>query len=100
MKLSIVMMVKNEEKYIEASLKSLEPLRSSIPSELIILDTGSDDRTPEIAKNYADKLYFHQWNDDFAAMRNLSISYAKGEWILVLDGDEVLEDTSDIIGFF
>lgn len=100
MKLSIVMMVKNEEKYIEASLKSLEPLRNSIPSELIILDTGSDDRTPEIAKNYTDKLYFHQWNDDFAAMRNLSISYAKGEWILVLDGDEVLEDTRDIIDFF
>lgn len=100
MKLSIVMMVKNEEKYIEASLKSLEPLRSAISSELIILDTGSDDRTPEIVKKYTDKLYFHQWNDDFAAMRNLSIGYAKGEWILVLDGDEVLEDTSDIIGFF
>ena len=50
MLLSIVMMVKNEEKYLEKTLYALQPLRKDIDSELIILDTGSNDNTVEIAK--------------------------------------------------
>ncbi|MBB6216418.1 glycosyltransferase involved in cell wall biosynthesis [Anaerosolibacter carboniphilus] len=100
MQLSIVMMVKNEEKYLEECLNSLALIRESIPSELIIVDTGSDDDTVNIAKRYTDKVYFHSWNNDFAAMRNITIRYAKGEWVFVLDGDEILENSSEIIGFF
>lgn len=98
-KLSICMMVKNEEKNIDRCLKSLQPLRDAVSSELIIVDTGSTDNTVEIAEKYTDKLYFHPWNNNFSQMRNISISYAKGEWIFIIDGDEVLNTYNDIIKY-
>ncbi|MBB6216419.1 glycosyltransferase involved in cell wall biosynthesis [Anaerosolibacter carboniphilus] len=100
MQLSIVMMVKNESRYLDRCLTSLASLRKEVSSELIIVDTGSEDNTVEIAKRHTDKVYFHPWNNDFAAMRNITISYAKGEWVFILDGDEILEDPNDIISFF
>lgn len=100
MKLSICMMIKNEEKYLDDCLSSLDKLREHIESELIIVDTGSTDRSVEIAQKYTDKVYFHPWNDDFSQMRNITMSYAKGDWIFIIDGDEVLEDASSIIKFF
>lgn len=99
MLLSIVMMIKNEEKYLDNTLKSLEPLMKDINSELIILDTGSTDRSIEIARKYTEKVYFEKWNDDFAYMRNVSISYASGEWILILDADEELVNYNKLLGF-
>ncbi|MDX5641127.1 glycosyltransferase family 2 protein, partial [Clostridioides difficile] len=100
MLLSIVMIVKNEEKILEKTLKSLTTLRNSIESELIIVDTGSTDDTIKISKKYTEKVYFHNWNNDFSSMRNISISYAKGEWLLILDADEILIDSSTIVKFF
>lgn len=88
MKLSICMMVKDEEKNLERCIKSLQPIMEMIDSELIIVDTGSRDSSIEIAKKYTDRLYFHEWNNNFSEMRNLTISYAKGEWILIVDADE------------
>lgn len=99
MKLSICMMVKNEEKFLDNCLKSLIPLMNQIDSELIIVDTGSEDKTVEIAKKYTDKIYFHKWNNNFSEMRNITISYAKGEWILIIDADEELEDEKEIVDF-
>lgn len=99
MKLSIAMIVKNEEKYLEQCLSSLKPIMNSLESELIIVDTGSEDKTVEIAKKFTNKVYFHEWNNDFASMRNITISYAKGEWILILDGDEIIEIPDGIIDF-
>lgn len=100
MLLSIVMMIKNEERYLDMTLKSLNPLMNNIKSELIILDTGSTDRSVEIAQKYTDKVYFAKWNDNFAQMRNISIGYAKGEWILILDADEELVNYENLINFF
>lgn len=100
MLLTIGMMVKNEEKNLEKCLKSLTPILKNLDSELIIVDTGSDDNTVEISKKYTDKVYFHKWNNDFSEMRNITISYAKGEWFFVIDGDEELESTEEIIKFF
>ena len=57
MLLSIVMMVKNEERYLDKTLYALNDLRKDIDTELIILDTGSTDSTVEIAKKYTDKAY-------------------------------------------
>ncbi|MDN9927270.1 glycosyltransferase, partial [Clostridioides difficile] len=99
MLLSIVMIVKNEEKILEKTLKSLTTLRNSIESELIIVDTGSTDDTIKISKKYTEKVYFHNWNNDFSSMRNISKSYAKGEWLLILDADEILIDSSTIVKF-
>ncbi|APQ96084.1 glycosyltransferase family 2 protein [Clostridium botulinum] len=97
MKLSIAMMVKNESKYLNKCLSSLKPILDAVSSELIIVDTGSIDNTVEIAKKYTDKLYFHNWNNDFSDMRNITIDYCNGEWIFIIDGDEVLEEPQSII---
>lgn len=78
-------MVKNEEKHLEEVLKSLNPFFDSFRTELIIVDTGSEDNTVNIAKKYTDKVYYHQWDNDFGSMRNKTIQYATGEWILILD---------------
>jgi CDP-glycerol glycerophosphotransferase (TagB/SpsB family)/glycosyltransferase involved in cell wall biosynthesis len=100
MKLSISMMVKNESKYLRKCLESLKPIRDAIESELIIVDTGSTDNTVEIAKEFTDKVYFHEWNSDFSEMRNITIKYCTGEWCLVIDGDEVISNPEGILQFF
>jgi len=91
------MMVKNEEINLERCLNSLEELRNEIENELIIIDTGSDDRTVEIASTYTDKIYHHPWNDNFSEMRNISISYANGKWILIIDADEELLNSKELV---
>ncbi|RMD04343.1 TIGR00180 family glycosyltransferase [Clostridium autoethanogenum] len=99
MQISICMMVKDEEKNIRRCLNSMKPILKNIDSELIIVDTGSTDNTVQIAKEYTDKIYFHKWKNDFSGMRNKSISYAKGKWILIIDADEEITDCSNIIAF-
>lgn len=99
MKLSVCMMVKNEEGNLARCLESLRPLVKAVACELIIVDTGSTDNTVEIARQYTDKVYFHPWKNDFSAMRNISIAYATGDWILIIDADEEIEDVSEIVHF-
>lgn len=100
MLLTIGMMVKNEEKHLEECLDSLVPLLDNLDAELVIVDTGSEDKTVEIARKYTEKLYFHEWNNNFSEMRNITIGYAKGDWFFCIDGDEVLEEPEKIIEFF
>lgn len=100
MLLSIVMMIKNEEKYLENTLCALTPLMKRIDSEIVILDTGSEDNSINIARKYTNNVYLTKWNNNFADMRNESIKYAKGEWILIIDADEVIVDYEKIISFF
>ena len=96
--LSIGMIVKNEEAILEKCLQALEPLRRAVPSELIIADTGSTDRTIEIAEKYADTLFQIPWNGDFGAARNETLDRAQGEWFFYIDADEVLDaDCGDLI---
>ncbi|MFC0905618.1 glycosyltransferase [Clostridium sp. MT-14] len=99
MKLSICMMVKDEEKNLPRCLESLKPILTGLDSELIIVDTGSSDDTVKVAQKYTDKIYFHRWDNDFSGMRNVTISYAKGEWIFIIDADESVEDCSEILVF-
>lgn len=99
LQLSICMMVKNEEGNLTRCLKSLDNIRSQIENELIIVDTGSTDGTVDIAKQYTDKIYFHQWKNNFAEMRNTSISYAKGTWVFIIDADEELCNDQGLIDF-
>lgn len=96
--LSIGMIVKNEEAILEECLQALEPLRRAVPSELIIADTGSTDRTIEIAEKYADTLFQIPWNGDFGAARNETLDRAQGEWFFYIDADEVLDaDCGELI---
>ncbi len=100
MLLSIGLMVKNEEKYLDQCLRGLKPILDNIDSELIIVDTGSKDQTLEIARRHTSNVYEHKWTGNFAEMRNIVLSHTKGEWFFFVDGDEVLTDASGIIDFF
>ena len=85
---SACMIVKNEEKVLKRCLDSLK----GIWDELIIVDTGSTDKTKEIAALYTDKIYDFEWIDDFSAARNFAIEKATCDYIYVPDADEVLDD--------
>lgn len=100
MKLSIGMIVKDEEKYLEQCLTALKPILENVDSELIIADTGSTDRTVEIAKQFTDNVFHFEWINDFAAARNSTLDKAKGEWYMYIDGDEIIKDASELIEFF
>ena len=86
MDLSLCMIVKNEEYSIPQTLRSVK----GFVDEIVVLDTGSTDRTVEIAKEFGAKVYHFQWCNDFSAARNESLKYVQGKWVLVLDADEVL----------
>jgi glycosyltransferase involved in cell wall biosynthesis len=86
MKISACLIVKNEEENLQRCLESIKEL----VDEIVIVDTGSTDKTIEIAERYTDKLYIHPWQNDFSLHRNQSISYATGDWILIIDADEEL----------
>ncbi|HYF84381.1 MAG TPA: glycosyltransferase [Clostridia bacterium] len=90
--ISLCMIVKNEEKYLDRCLKSVQ----GKVDEIIIADTGSTDRTIEIAQKYGAIISRFEWINDFAAARNYSISEAKSEYILVLDADEYLDDSASL----
>lgn len=92
--LSICMIVKNEEENIEKCLKSMMPLINEDSIELIIVDTGSIDKTVDICKKYTKHVYNKQWNDDFSEARNYSISIAKGEYIFIQDADQTIDEKS------
>lgn len=100
MLLSIVMMIKDEERYLDETLSAIKLLMDKVNSELIILDTGSEDNSINIAKKYTKSVYFEKWNNNFSDMRNKSIDYAKGEWILIVDADEVIVNYDRLIEFF
>lgn len=85
--ISACLIVKNEEEVLERCLQSLQ----GIYDELIIVDTGSTDRTKEIARTYTDKVYDFEWVNDFSAARNFLFSKANMDYIYVADADEVIE---------
>lgn len=84
--ISACMMVKNEEKLLPQCLESIK----DVVDEIIIVDTGSKDKTVEIAESYGAKIFHHPWENDFSKHRSQSISYATGDWIFIIDADEVL----------
>jgi len=84
--LSLCMIVRNEELFLERCLESVRLL----VDEIIIVDTGSSDKTKEIAEKYADYFFEYIWDDDFSKARNFAISKASGKWILSLDADETI----------
>ncbi|MGD8881558.1 MAG: glycosyltransferase, partial [Desulfobacterales bacterium] len=83
---SLCMIAKNEEKYLAKCLWSVKPL----VNEIIVVDNGSQDRTRDIAAVFGAKVFEFKWNDDFSKARNFSLSKARGDWIFILDADEVI----------
>ncbi|WP_162551113.1 glycosyltransferase family 2 protein [Paenibacillus tepidiphilus] len=88
--ISLCMIVKNEAESLAGCLNSVR----GVADEIIVVDTGSTDATPQIARDYGARVIHFPWNGDFAAARNKGLQRARGTWILVLDADEELEPDS------
>ncbi len=86
--ISLCMIVKNEEKILARCLDSV----ADLCEEIIIVDTGSTDRTKDIAGKYTDRIFDFPWIDDFSAARNFAFSKATQEYIYSADADEVLDE--------
>ncbi len=83
---SLCMIVRDEASHLARCLKSAKPFADDI----VVVDTGSGDRSADIARAFGARVFNHPWQDDFAAARNSSIAQAAGDWVFVLDADEVV----------
>ena len=90
MLLSVVIITYNEEANIGRTLPSVQPLVEDGKGEIIVVDSGSTDRTVEIAKAYGAKVFIEEWKG-YAAQKNSAIDKANGDWILSLDADEEVD---------
>ena len=95
--ISLCMIVRDEEAVLARCLESVAPL----VDEMIIVDTGSSDQTPQIARSYAGRVYHFAWIDDFAAARNYAFSLAGCEFCMWLDADDVIspQDLEQLLEF-
>lgn len=84
--ISLCMIVKNEVNGLGACLNAAKGL----VDEIVIVDTGSADRTVDVARIFDARIYELQWSDDFSAARNISLEMATGDWVLILDADEMI----------
>jgi glycosyltransferase involved in cell wall biosynthesis/predicted Zn-dependent protease len=85
-RLSVCLIAKNEERFLGQCLESIRGLAD----QLIVVDTGSTDRTVEIARSHGAEVHFRPWDFDFSAARNEVLRHANGDWVLMLDADEEL----------
>jgi glycosyltransferase involved in cell wall biosynthesis len=90
MSLSVCIITHNEEANIGRTLESVIALLKETPGEIIVVDSGSTDRTVEIARSHGAKVFVEEWKG-YAAQKNSAIEKASGEWVLSLDGDEEIE---------
>lgn len=85
-RLSVCMIVKDEESVLARSIESVR----DIADEIVVVDTGSSDQTRKVAEGHGAKVFFHKWEESFAEARNVSLDKATSEWVLILDADEEL----------
>lgn len=85
--ISAVLIVKNEQENLPACLAALD----GVVDEIVVADTGSSDRSIEIAEGFTERVFRVPWTNDFAAARNAAIAHARGAWILSIDADECVE---------
>jgi GT2 family glycosyltransferase/SAM-dependent methyltransferase/tetratricopeptide (TPR) repeat protein len=85
-KLSLCMIVRDNERTIDPCLESIRPW----VDEIVVVDTGSTDCTPEVCKSYGARLFEFPWCDDFSAARNESLKHARGEWLFWMDSDDTI----------
>lgn len=86
--IAVAMIVRDEEKHLERCLRSVYGL----VDEIVVVDTGSGDRTKELAEVFTSKVYSFVWQDDFAVARNEALKHVESDWIFILDADEVITE--------
>jgi glycosyltransferase involved in cell wall biosynthesis len=86
-KVSLTMIVRDESEHLPRCLQSV----SGIFDEIVVVDTGSTDRTKEIAASFGARVFDFPWIDDFAAARNESLRHATGDYVFWLDADDVIQ---------
>ena len=84
--LSVLILTKNNQRSINYALMSVQPYAD----EIIVLDSGSQDKTLEIANRYTDKIYFREFEGHFGQQKNYGLSKCTGKWIFILDSDEFI----------
>jgi len=89
-RISIALITLNEEANLPRTLESVMPLVGNSNGEIIVVDSGSTDRTLEIARSFSAKVFIESW-EGFAAQKNSAMEKASGDWVLQLDADEALE---------
>lgn len=92
LQVSVALIVRNEERTLG---RCLESIRDAV-DEIVIVDTGSTDRTKEIAAGYTDRIFDFEWRKDFAAARQYALDQARGEWVFWLDADDVVRNADAI----
>jgi len=110
-KISVALITLNEEANLAQTLQSVMPLVRDDQGEIIVVDSGSTDRTVEIAKAFGARVFIEPWKG-FAAQKNSAMEKGSGDWILQLDADEALEpelaeeirhilgDSRNAVGFY
>ena len=93
MLLSVCLITKNEERFLAGCLESVR----AVADEIVLVDTGSVDRTVEIAQELGCRVLHRAWDEDFSAARNAGIAVARGRWILCLDADERVSDPAALL---
>ncbi|MBX3042489.1 MAG: glycosyltransferase family 2 protein [Candidatus Kapabacteria bacterium] len=84
--IGLLMLTKNSRSTVQAALNSASPYMS----QMVVVDTGSEDDTVQIAIRSGAEVYFFNWIDDFSAARNFALKHIHTDWVLMLDSDEVL----------
>lgn len=87
-RLTVCLIAKNEERFLAQCLRSVKDLAWQI----VVVDTGSTDRTKGIAREFGAEVHDFKWCDDFSAARNAALEHARGDWVLMLDADEELTE--------
>ena len=87
-KVTVVVLTKNEEKNIAAVVQNAK----KVAAEVLIVDSGSTDKTVQLAEENGAKVVYRAWDNDFAAQRNFALQHVETEWVLYLDADERMND--------
>ncbi len=90
MQLSVVLITLNEEANLARTLESLRPLVAGGTGEIVVVDSGSTDRTVELARAHGARVFVEPWKG-YAAQKNAAMEKASGDWVLSLDADEAVE---------
>lgn len=88
MNISVCIITKNEANYLRECLSCLK----KYPFEIVVTDTGSEDDSVSVAKEYTDKVFFYGWSNDFSAARNYCVAQATNDMVMIVDTDEFVQD--------